>query len=194
MLIDRTQEPIFRLTIARSRQSRCSGPELAQVHRKVGWLLARDVARHLPLEEVEIDHVVGRSVDVRIPPSREPVVIAMLRSGLFIAEGIREALHDASLVLTESASTLHASELGERVVVIADAVINTGASIRALLPKVQAKAPEKILVAALVGYRPTVESLAEEYPAVDFLLGRISDRSYVGQGGTDTGTRLFGAG
>ena len=192
MLIDRTQEPIFRLTIARSRQSRCRGTELADVHREVGRLLARDVARHLPLEEIEIDHVVVKSIDVRIPLGRAPVVVAMLRSGLFIGEGIREALHDASLVLADSARSVDPSDLSQRVVVIADAVINTGASMRRLLAMTEAAGPEKILVAALVGYRPTVASLVEAYPTVDFMLGRISDRSYVGRGGTDTGTRLFG--
>lgn len=192
MIIDRTQEPVFRLTIGRSRRSQCSGAELAQVHRDVGRLLARDIARHVALEDVEIDHVVGKSVDVRIPPGREPVVIALLRSGLFLAEGVRDTLHDASLLLAHPTTGLDAPELSGRLVVVADAVINTGRSIRALLPRVQATAPEKILVAALVGYRPTMESLAEEFPAVDFVLGRVSDRSYVGRGGTDTGTRLFG--
>jgi uracil phosphoribosyltransferase len=135
---------------------------------------------------------VGKSVDVRIPPGREPVVVAMLRSGLFVAEGIREALYASALVLAEPSTDLTTANLSERVVIVVDAVINTGSSIRPLLSHLRQQSSGKLLVAALVGYRPTVESLVEEYPDIDFALGRVSERSYVGRGGTDTGSRLFG--
>lgn len=155
-------------------------------------MLAADVARSLPLEEVEIEHVAGRTLDVRVVPGAEPVVVGMLRSGLFLAEGMREALHDAALVLHRNDADLDEANLAGRVVAIVDAVINTGRSLRSVLAMIVAKRPRKIVVAALVGFRPTLDALAAEFPEIDFVVGRASERSYVGRGGTDTGARLFG--
>ena len=50
----------------------------------------------------------------------------------------------------------------------------------------------KVMAITLVGYGPAVKALADERPEVDFVAARLSERSYVGKGGTDTGARLFG--
>ena len=73
-----------------------------------------------------------------------------------------------------------------------DAVINTGRSLVSVLDGIAEKAPAHLLAVTLVGYRSTVEGLAAERPSVDFIAARLSERSYVGKGGTDTGARLFG--
>lgn len=79
-----------------------------------------------------------------------------------------------------------------RTVVIVDSVINTGRSIRDVIGAVAALKPGCLAVAALVAYRGTPNELLAEFPEVDFHIARISDRSYVGCGATDTGARLFG--
>jgi len=168
------------------------GPQLAQAHRDVGRALASTIAGYLPLDEVEIEHVTGRSTGVRVRAGSEPIVVALLRAGLFVAEGIWERLPGSALVLhNHGGNHIDAIPAG-RLVVVVDAVINTGRSLRAILDQVGARGAERVVVVALVGYRPAVEALAMEMPGVDFVAARLSDHSYVGRGGTDTGARLLG--
>ncbi len=192
MLIDYSDEVMMRLLVNKTRQAELTGPSLAEAHREVGKRLAGSVARHYPLEDVLIKHVTGSSTGVKLQAGSEPIIVALMRAGLFVAEGIWTSLPGSALVHYSEGSNLHESPTGGRPVVIVDSVINTGRSIRDVLKAVVNLQPSNLSVAALVAYRPTLEILVGEFPSVDFHIARISDRSYVGQGSTDTGARLFG--
>ncbi len=193
MLIDHTADPMIRLLVDVTRRAETHGAALAHAHREVGRALASCVARHVTLEEATIEHVTGTSVGVRIREGEEPIVLAMLRAGLFLAEGVWERFARSSLVLHDSrADTPPVLPASNRVVVVVDAVINTGKSLRALLDPLEKLGVKQIVIVALVGYRPTVELLVSEKPHIDVVVARLSDRSFVGRGPTDTGGRLFG--
>jgi uracil phosphoribosyltransferase len=193
MLRDQSADPMMRLLVDSTRRARPDGPALARAHRKVGHALARIVAEYLPLDEDTIDHVVGPSRGVRLRAGAEPIIVAMLRAGLFVAEGIWESFPGSSLVLQPAhASLLPSIPAAGRTLVLVDGVINTGNSIRPMLKQLIELEPMKAIVVTLVGYRPTLETIATEYPSTDIIAARVSDNSYVGKGGTDTGARLFG--
>lgn len=191
MLRDLTHDPMMRLLVDATRRAECAGPALARAHREVGNSLASVVAASLPIEEVEITHVAGRSMGVQIRPGAEPIVVALMRAGLFVAEGVWERLPGASLVPLSSGALLEIPAEG-RTVIVVDAVINTGRSLCAVLDRVRELGAGKTLAVALVGYRPSVVELSEKRPEVDVIAARLSERSYVGRGSTDTGGRLFG--
>jgi len=193
MLTDHSEAPLMRLLVDRTRREEVRGPALAQVHREIGRLLASDVARSLPLADVAIQHPTGVATGVRIVPGGEPIVLALMRAGLFLAEGVWEALGAASLVpCAAEAAELERVPATDRVVVVVDSVINTGRSIRRWLDALAERRPRQRVVATLVGYRPTMAGLVADYPDVHFVAARLSDRSYVGKATTDTGSRLFG--
>jgi uracil phosphoribosyltransferase len=192
VLIHHTEDPLMQLKIDRTRRAAVAGPWLAAAHRDVGRLLALDIARRVVLETVAIEHVKGSSSGVQIQEGGEPVILAVMRAGLFVAEGIWEGLAGSTLVPMRRDDPLPNANPG-RPYVIVDSVINTGGSMRHLLDRLLAHDVAKLSVAALVGYRPTVEAMSHEYDGVLFSVGRLSERSYVGKGGTDTGARLFGS-
>lgn len=182
----------MRLFVNTTRQADLVGPALAEAHRNVGRRLAGTVAQNLLLEDIAINHVTGSSRGVRVKSGNEPIIVAVMRAGLFVAEGIWSSLPGSSFVLYDHGSSLDAMPVRERAVVIVDSVINTGRSIREVLDAVMPLQPGSIAVAAMVAYRGNLEMLVDEFPGVDFHVARISDRSYVGKGSTDTGARLFG--
>lgn len=182
----------MRLLVNATRQAELKGPVLAEAHRDVGRRLAGSVARHLILEDVEIRHVTGVSTGVQVKVGKEPIIVAVMRAGLFLAEGVWSSLPDSSLVLHSDRTSLDTSPMEGRTVIIADSVINTGRSIRDVLNAVVALQPACIAVVTLVAYRTNLEALVDEFPDVYFHVARISDRSYIGRGNTDTGARLFG--
>lgn len=192
MLIDHSDEPMMRLLVNTTRQADLAGPALAEAHRDVGRRLAGSVARHLIIEDVAINHVAGTSTGVRVRAGSEPIVVAVMRAGLFVAEGIWSSLPGSSFVLHSNRTSLDTLPASGRTVVIVDSVINTGRSIREVLKALDPLKPASIVVATLVAYRTTLEKLMEDFADVNFHVARISDRSYVGRGSTDTGARLFG--
>lgn len=193
MLVDRTSDPLMQLQVDATRRIERAGPDLARAHREVGRALAADVARRLPLENTPIQHPTGATSGVRIRPDAEPILVAMMRSGLFIAEGLWESLPGSTLVLHDArGGALEHLPARGRTLVIVDAVINTGESMSKVLQQAAALQPASLLAVTLVGFRPTVERLVRENCSVEFIVARMSERSYVGVGGTDTGARLFG--
>src|SRR6266540_4132101 len=133
MLIDRTSEPLMQLLVDSTRRAGTAGPALAQAHRAVGRALASDIARVLTIESVEIDHVAGKSQGVRLEPGSEPMVIGILRAGLFLAEGIWESIPGSALVLYRNKEDSAGMPAVGRPAVLVDSVINTGASMRSLI-------------------------------------------------------------
>jgi len=183
----------MRLLVDRTRRAYVSGPALAQGHREVGAALAPFAARRSSLRDVAIDHVAGPSQGVELEGREAPVVLALMRAGLFVAEGIWSCLPGAALVPWDGdASNLRASPIRGRPLIIVDSVINTGRSIHATLDLVTDMRPSWITVAALVANSDGLDSCRQPWPNVDFAVARISRRSYVGRGATDTGARLFG--
>ena len=77
-----------------------------------------------------------------------------------------------------------------RCVIVCDAVINSGASVRAQLPTLSALGPVQVVVVCLV-MQEEAQALALEFPLVRFIAMRVSQNKFKGLGGTDTGHRLF---
>lgn len=191
MLIDRTNERMMRLLVNATRQASLTGPALAEAHRSVGRALATSIAELVALEDVTIDHVAGTSAGVQVRSGTEPIVVALLRAGLFVAEGVWSSIPGSALVLHGGGSNIVSPPTSGRTIVVVDSVINTGRSIRKVLDVVATFQPSAVAVATLVAFRSGIERLVDDYPRVDFHVARISDRSYVGRGTTDTGSRLF---
>jgi len=116
-----------------------------------------------------------------------------MRAGLFVAEGLWSSIPGAALVpWGGEPADLSAVPLEGRPVIVVDSVINTGRSIHKTLDLLEVRRPAWITVAALVANSKGLASCASRWPDVEFAVARVSSRSYVGRGGTDTGARLFG--
>lgn len=188
MLINHTNDPTIALLVDQTRRAENSGPRLAALHRDVGRALARDVGRGLELELCDITHPTGQpSAGWRL--KRQPRIYAMMRAGLFLAEGIWEMIPGAKLIPLHGSESIPETDT-EHPIIIVDSVINSGKSVRALLGHFAEH--QNIKVVTLVGYEETMVALEEEFPNVTFVAARLSLRTYVGKGRTDTGARLFG--
>lgn len=190
MLIDHTADPIMRLAINRIRMASTTGAALARAHREVGRLLATDVCASLPLEPVTILHPTGEATGDQITPGYEPIIVAMLRSGLFLAEGLWETIDRAGFLLLQNRIDPVMFPT-KRSIVLVDSIVNTGGSMRRVLDAIGNR--DKPVFAIIgIAYQGGLHALISDYPAVTFVVGRVSHHTYIGQGVTDTGQRLFG--
>ncbi len=183
----------MRLLVDRTRRASVAGPALAQAHREVGAALAPFAGQRCSLEPVPIDHVAGPSQGVELGQGEAPIVLVLMRAGLFVAEGIWSCLHGAALLPWDGQpGALLAAPIEGRPVIVVDSVINTGRSINQTMELLGDLQPRWISVAALVANSAGLNSCLSRWPEVDFAIARVSSRSYVGRGSTDTGARLFG--
>lgn len=164
--LEKTAEIKNLISIAKS-DSGISGPRLAKAHIRLGELLGEQIIR------------------TQRPDPADTTVVAILRSGIFFAEGIYFALgcrfnmYDPKVGAFERPSTKN--------VILADGVINTGKTIQTLVE------PD-MLIACTVINEKAVPTFAEQLYTV-----RVSTNSYVGADvkqqvrkvGPDTTGRLF---
>ena len=160
--IEKNDEIQHLIQITKSN-SGISGPELARAHFKLGALLAQTL---------------------RLDPE-ETTIIAMLRGGIFFAEGMyfemgcKFDLYDPKCQVFIRPPTKN--------VILVDSVINTGSTIRKIMD-------EDMYVACCVINRKAVALFDKKLYTI-----RVSDNSYVGSNqkkqvgnkGPDTTMRLF---
>ncbi|KAI5310771.1 hypothetical protein KEM55_002380 [Ascosphaera atra] len=205
---DATVSNAAKLLATSTRNSSITGPELQAHHRQTGRHLARGLlADVIGLEETLVPHVQGHNtVGFRFAQEDEILIIGVMRAGLFIAEGVHECMPASSLLLARDPCEVSSRHLkGKRTVVLADHVVNEGATVREFLHRLLYLEPalRVIIVAGVVqaGFvtQPldiSVSSKARGCPpgepqVIDLVTLRASENKYKGKGPTDTGDRLF---
>lgn len=194
-----TDRHLVRLLATETRRTDTTAHDLTRSHIALGRFLAGELIEELDLEERKIPHPQGVRSGWGIADEARVVLVPFMRAGLYVAEGIREVFREAPVLHAKPSrgAGLPADELAAlealepRVVVLADAVVNTGASLEPVLAQLASRV-ERVFVLSLVSPVETAERLATAWPDVRFLFARVSTNQYVGAGSTDTGNRLFG--
>ena len=194
-----TDLPSMQVMATKSRDSTLPGHDLSQVHHKMGEYIGQHIVGLIGLEEIEFQHVQGIRTGPALSSENNIVILPLLRAGLFAGLGIWDSLPSAAFVpITpirgeelSNSQIKGMPSLNDMIVIVTDAVINTGESLQPVLRWILDQSPHKVIVPSLVTPVPTAERLALEYPNVEWVHARVSHNQYVGKGGTDTGNRLF---
>ena len=192
--------PAAQLLANQSRRADIDARSLSEAHREIGRFLAHGLTDTLELESYTIQHCQGPREGVRIKDEHRVSVVCLMRSGQYLADGLRDVLRHAPLFPVTPCRSSGLTERDVRMIlnatphtiVIVDAVVNTGESLRPVLTQLAANSSARLHVLAAVAPTPTAEKLASDFPAVTFEYLRLSDNQYVGRGPTDTGDRVFG--
>jgi len=160
--LEKTDE-IGRLIAITKSNSGISGPELAKAHIELG----SELAKHLPVDP------------------NETTVVAILRGGMFFAEGIYFKLGCRFQLYDPKRETF--SRPNTRYVILVDSVINTGKTIRDILQ------PDMLIACCVINEKAVPEFQDQLYTV------RVSQNSFVGSNvqkpvgnkGPDTTMRLF---
>jgi uracil phosphoribosyltransferase len=194
-----TDIPSMQVMATKSRDSSLSGHLLSQVHKKMGEYLGQHIIGLIGLEEIEFQHVQGIRKGFAVSTKSNIVILPLLRAGLFAGLGIWDSLPSAAFVpitpirgeKLANSQVKGMPSLNDMIVIVADAVINTGGSLEPVINWILEQNPHQIIVSSLVTPVPTAKRLAVDYPNVEWVHARVSNNQYVGKGGTDTGNRLF---
>lgn len=182
-----TNKNAVQLLATQSRRADISSTELCKIHFEMGKYLAHQMLDEFKLMETEIKHVQGIKTGCELADKNNIAIFALMRAGLYAAEGIRSVFTDSQFFPVKEIDN---NDLENKIIIVVDAVINTGKSIEKAIEHLRKSKPRKIFVATLIMQKDALH-LADKYSDIYFYALRVSENKYVGKGGTDTGNRLF---
>ena len=206
------------LLASQTRRADLQGPDLQRIHEEVGkFLVDKMVDDYGELMGLVCDqsfkHVTGKDFTGKASSSSNTVILPLMRGGEPMARAVYECFSAAQFIHyydDAQAKNGRSKQLLDQAfknflpgtavnIIIVDSVINSGKSIeRAIegIVQIAKKANPNLTltlyVLAGVMQEQAATRLPSKYPRVRFLALRVSENQYVGQGGTDTGNRLFG--
>ncbi|MFW5986021.1 MAG: uracil phosphoribosyltransferase [Halanaerobiales bacterium] len=193
-----------KLTLVRDKNT---GPkEFRELLNEISTLMAYEVTRDLPLEEVEIETPIGPTKSAMIA-GKKLGVVPILRAGLGMLDGILQLIPTARvghIGLYRDPDTLQPVEyyckmptdIEERDLIIVDPMLATGGSASAAIGFVKEREPRSIKLMTLISAPEGVEKIQEEHPDVDLFTAaideKLNDHAYIVPGLGDAGDRLYG--
>ncbi len=200
--------PLIQHKLTMIRQKDCGTKVFREVVNEISMLMAYEVSRDLPLEDVEIETPLVKTT-LKTLAGKKVAIIPILRAGLGMVDGILELIPAAKIGhvgMYRDHETLQPveyfvklpSDISERQLFVVDPMLATGgsavAAIDALLKR--GAQPNSIKFCCLVAAPEGVETLRSAHPEIDIYAAaldeRLNEHGYILPGLGDAGDRLFG--
>lgn len=195
-----------KLTIIRKKDT--GTKDFREVVSEIAMLMAYEVTRDMPLEDVEIETPLVKSIQKQIS-GKKVAIIPILRAGLGMVDGFLAMLPAAKVGhvgLYRDEETLEPHEyfvklpadIAERQLFVVDPMLATGGSAVAAIEALVKRGakPENIKFICLVAAPEGAKVLNEAYPDVEIIVAAMDERlnevGYILPGLGDAGDRLFG--
>lgn len=198
--------PLIQHKLSIIRDEKVGSKDFRELVREVALLMAYEITRDLPLEDIEVQTPVAIAKCKRLAGEKIGV-IPILRAGLGMVEPILELYPTARVGhvgLYRDPETLKPveyycklpSDLPERDLIVVDPMLATGGSLVAAIDLVKRKGGKRIKVLSLIAAPEGIKVVQEAHPDVDIFTAAIddylNDHAYIVPGLGDAGDRLFG--
>ena len=193
-----------KLTILRDKDT---GPkDFRDLLEEVSMLMAYEVTRDMPLEDMEVETPMGR-VKGKVIAGRQVGVVPILRAGLGMVGGVLKLIPTAKvghIGVYRDPETLRPVEyycklpvdVEERHVILLDPILATGGSAVAAIEYLKEKDVSSIKFMCLLAAPEGIELMQKEHPDVEIFTAAIDEQlnehGYIIPGLGDAGDRLFG--
>ena len=193
-----------KLTIIRDKNS--GTKVFREVVDEIAMLMAYEISRDLPVEEVEIETPMMKSVQKQLA-GKKVAIIPILRAGLGMVDGILQLIPAAKVGhvgLYRDEETLEPHEyfvklpddITSRQLLVVDPMLATGGSAVMAIDALKKRGASNIKFVCLVAAPEGVKVLQEAHPDVDIYTAaldeRLNENGYIVPGLGDAGDRLFG--
>lgn len=198
--------PLLQHKLTLIRDKNTGTKEFKELVKEVSMLMAYEVTRELPLEEVEIETPVCKTT-CKVISGRKLAIVPILRAGLGMVDGFLNLLPAAKVGhvgLYRDPETLEPVEyycklptdVHERELIIVDPMLATGGSAKAAIRFLKERGASSIKLVCLIAAPEGIEAVQKEHPDVDIYAAavdeKLDDHAYIVPGLGDAGDRLFG--
>jgi uracil phosphoribosyltransferase len=180
--------------------------EFRELVDEVATLMAFEITRDMPLEEIEIETPVSKAKS-KILSGKKIGIVPILRAGLGMVDGVRKLIPAAKvghIGLYRDPKTLKPveyyiklpSDIEERDFIIVDPMLATGGSAVDAIQSLKQRGAKNIKFMCLIASPQGVEAVQKAHPDVDIFMAaldeKLNEKGYIVPGLGDAGDRLFG--
>ncbi len=198
--------PLVQHKLALLRDKNTGTKDFRTLLGELSTLMAYEVTRDLPLDEVDIETPVAPA-KAKMLLSCKVGVVPILRAGLGMTDGIMGLLPTAKMGhigLFRDPETLKPvtyycklpADVEDRAVIIVDPMLATGGSACEAIRKVKESGCKSIRLMCLVSVPEGIKAVNEAHPDVKIFVAAIddhlNDHGYIVPGLGDAGDRIFG--
>ncbi|HHD1619386.1 TPA: uracil phosphoribosyltransferase [Enterococcus faecalis] len=198
--------PLIQHKLTMIREKNCGTKVFREVVNEIAMLMAYEVSRDMPLEDVVIETPMGKSTQKTLS-GKKVAIIPILRAGIGMVDGILELIPAAKVGhvgLYRDEETLQPHEyfvklpedIASRQLFVVDPMLATGGSAIMAIDSLKERGTSNIKFVCLVAVPEGVKALQEAHPDVDIYTAALDERlnedGYIVPGLGDAGDRLFG--
>jgi uracil phosphoribosyltransferase len=198
--------PLIKHKLTQLRDQDTNTERFRRLVREVGQMLAYEVTRDLPTENITIRTPLAE-ISSPVISGKQQCIVSILRAGNGMLDGMLELLPAARvghIGLYRDPATLEPieyyfkvpSDIGERMVIVADPMLATGNSAVAAVNRLKECGVTTVKLVCLLAAPEGVRCMLENHPdvmvTVAALDDKLNDHGYIVPGLGDAGDRIFG--
>ena len=198
--------PLIKHKVTHIKNKNTGSKEFRELVEEVSTLMAYEVTRNLPLEEIEIETPLMKTTS-EVISGKKIGIVPILRAGLGMVDGMLNLMPSAKVGhvgLYRDPETLEPVEyycklpndLAERELIVVDPMLATGGSATAAITAIKNKGAKNIKLVSIVGCPEGIEYIHKEHPDVHIYLAcmdeKLNEDGYILPGLGDAGDRIFG--
>lgn len=198
--------PLIQHKVTMLRKTETNTKDFRALANEISLLMAYEVTRNLPLEEIEIETPICKTI-AKTVAGRSIGVVPILRAGLGMVDGILTLVPNAKvghIGLYRDPETHKPVEYycklpvdaHERTIIVTDPMLATGGSAVAAIQFLKDRGCKDIKLMNLIAAPEGVKAVVDAHPDVEIYIAaldeRLNERAYIVPGLGDAGDRLFG--
>ncbi len=200
------EHPLICHKVTRIRNKDTGTKDFRELVDEISLLMAYEVTRDLPLEEIEIETPICKTKS-KVVAGKSLGVIPILRAGLGMVNGILTLVPNAKvghIGLYRDPETHMPVEYycklpvdaEERMLIVVDPMLATGGSAIAAISAIKQRGCKDIKLMNLIASPEGVAAVQKAHPDVDIYVAsldeKLNENAYIVPGLGDAGDRLFG--
>ncbi|KMJ59190.1 uracil phosphoribosyltransferase [Bacillus sp. LL01] len=198
--------PLIQHKLTYIRDVNTGTKEFRELVDEVASLMAFEITRDLPLQEVDVETPVSVSKS-NVLAGKKLGIVPILRAGLGMVEGMLKLIPAAKVGhvgLYRDPETLQPveyyvklpSDVEERDFIVVDPMLATGGSAVEAIQSLKKRGAKSIKFMCLIAAPEGVEVIKEAHPDVDIYIAaldeKLNEKGYIVPGLGDAGDRLYG--
>lgn len=198
--------PLIQHKLTHIRDEKTGTKEFRELVDEVATLMAFEITRDLPLEEIDVKTPVT-TAKAKVLSGKKIAIVPILRAGIGMVDGVLKLIPAAKvghIGLYRDPETLKPVEyyaklpadVEERDFIIVDPMLATGGSAVEAINSLKKRGAKSIKFMCLIAAPEGVKAIQDEHADVDIYIAaldeKLDDHGYIVPGLGDAGDRLFG--